>query len=142
MSGYGAYFLKRLAQFALVVFIGINLTFFITHLTPIDPVEQTISALTAFSGTSPEAIEMMRQSLQELYGLKGSLFEQYITFWRRILVADFGPSLSAFPTPVSSLIARALPWTLGPASSSRRWSPGRSAICSEASPATTATTAR
>ena len=113
MSGYGAYFLKRLAQFALVVFIGINLTFFITHLTPIDPVEQTISALTAFSGTSPEAIEMMRQSLQELYGLKGSLFDQYITFWRRILVADFGPSLSAFPTPVSSLIARALPWTLG-----------------------------
>ena len=113
VSGYGAYFLKRLAQFALVVFIGINLTFFITHLTPIDPVEQTISALTAFSATSPQAIEMMRESLQELYGLKGSLFEQYITFWRRILVADFGPSLSAFPTPVSSLIARALPWTLG-----------------------------
>ena len=71
VSGYGAYFLKRLAQFALVVFIGINLTFFITHLTPIDPVEQTISALTAFSATSPEAIEMMRESLQELYGLKG-----------------------------------------------------------------------
>ena len=44
---------------------------------------------------------MMRQSLQELYGLKGTLLEQYITFWRRMLVADFGPSLSAFPTPVS-----------------------------------------
>jgi len=113
VSGYGAYFLKRLAQFVLVVFIGINLTFFITHFTPIDPVEQTISALTAFSASSPQAIEMMRQSLQELYGLKGSLFEQYVTFWRRILVADFGPSLSGFPTPVSSMIARALPWTLG-----------------------------
>ncbi len=34
-------------------------------------------------------------------------------FWRRILVLDFGPSLSAFPTPVAVLIGRALPWTIG-----------------------------
>lgn len=56
---------------------------------------------------------MMRQSLKELYGLEGNLWEQYVTFWSRVLVGDFGPSLSAFPAPVSSLIARALPWTLG-----------------------------
>ena len=30
-----------------------------------------------------------------------------------MLTLDFGPSLSAFPTPVSVLIARALPWTIG-----------------------------
>ena len=56
---------------------------------------------------------MMRQSLRELYGLTGGPLEQYLNFWRRIAVADFGPSLSAFPTPVSALIARALPWTIG-----------------------------
>jgi peptide/nickel transport system permease protein len=28
-------------------------------------------------------------------------------------VLDFGPSLSAFPTPVATLIGRALPWTAG-----------------------------
>ena len=55
----------------------------------------------------------MRQSLRELYGLTGGPYEQYVNFWRRIAVADFGPSLSAFPTPVSTLIARALPWTIG-----------------------------
>ena len=55
----------------------------------------------------------MRKSLQELYGLTGSWSEQYVTFWSRILRGDFGPSLSAFPTPVSALIARALPWTIG-----------------------------
>jgi len=54
----------------------------------------------------------MRQSLKELYGLQGGLWDQYVTFWRRIAVGDFGPSLSAFPTPVSTLIARALPWTV------------------------------
>jgi len=30
-----------------------------------------------------------------------------------LATGDFGPSLSAFPTPVSALIGQALPWTLG-----------------------------
>ena len=113
MSSYGAYVGKRLGQFALVIFIGINIAFFVTHMTPIDPIEHTISAATSFGSTSPEAIEMLRQSLRELYGLEGTLWEQYLSFWRRVLVADFGPSLSAFPAPVSTLIWNALPWTVG-----------------------------
>jgi peptide/nickel transport system permease protein len=113
MRSYAKHFARRFAQFLLVVFIGINLTYVITHMTPIDPVEQSIAAVTSFGNTSPEAIAMMRQSLRELYGLTGSPIEQYINFWRRIAMADFGPSLSTFPTPVSALIARALPWTIG-----------------------------
>ncbi len=113
MSGYAAYLAKRLGQFVLVVFIGINLAYVVTHATPIDPVEQSISVVTSFGNTAPEAIEQMRQSLKELYGLGGSGWEQYVTFWSRVLRADFGPSLSAFPSPVSSLIRRALPWTMG-----------------------------
>jgi peptide/nickel transport system permease protein len=113
MSTYGAYVGKRLAQFLLVIFIGINIAFFVTHLTPIDPIEQSISVATSFGSTSPEAIEMLRQSLRALYGLEGTLWDQYLEFWQRVLVADFGPSLSAFPTPVSFLIWNALPWTIG-----------------------------
>jgi peptide/nickel transport system permease protein len=55
----------------------------------------------------------MREALRELYGVEGSLIDQYVTYWGRILMLDFGPSLSAFPTPVATLIARALPWTIG-----------------------------
>src|SRR5215475_9898929 len=113
MTDYLRYLLKRFGQFALVVFIGVNLAYMITHATPIDPVEQSIAAVTSFGNTSPDAIADMRRSLQELYGLKGGQVEQYITFWRRIVRGDFGPSLSAFPTPVSSLILRAMPWTIG-----------------------------
>src|SRR6185436_444673 len=106
MSGYPAYLIGRLGQFLLVVFIGINIAFIVTHATPIDPVEQTIAAATQYGATSPEAIALMRQSLKELYGLEGDLLEQYVTFWRRVVLGDFGPSLSAFPTPVSTLIWR------------------------------------
>jgi peptide/nickel transport system permease protein len=113
MSGYLAYVGRRLAQFALVVFIGINLTYVITHASPIDPVEQSISVVTSFGNTAPDAIEQMRTSLRELYGLGGTPVEQYLVFWKRILRADFGPSMSAFPTPVATLVGRALPWTVG-----------------------------
>jgi peptide/nickel transport system permease protein len=113
MQGYAKYCGQRLLQFLLVVFIGINLTYVISHATPIDPVEQSIAVVTSYGQTSPEAIDMMRRSLRELYGLTGGPIEQYLNFWRRIAVADFGPSLSNFPTPVSTLIARALPWTIG-----------------------------
>jgi len=113
MRGYSIYLLGRLGQFALVVFIGINIAFIVTHATPIDPVEQSIAATTQFGTTNPEAIALMRQSLRELYGLQGSLWDQYLVFWKRMATGDFGPSLSAFPTPVRDLIWRALPWTVG-----------------------------
>ncbi len=113
MRAFLRYAVGRFGQFVLVVFVGINLAFFITHATPIDPVAQAIAAATRFSQSDPQAVEMTRQALRDLYGLNGSLWQQYVTFWGRVAVADFGPSLSAFPTPVSTLIWRALPWTFG-----------------------------
>ena len=113
MRVYARYFFGRFLQFLLVVFIGVNLAYVITHATPIDPIEHTVSVATAFGHTAPEAVAAMRESLRELYGLTGTPLEQYVNFWRRVLVADFGPSLSAFPTPVSTLIGRATPWTVG-----------------------------
>ena len=113
MNGYLAYVGRRLGQFLLVVFIGINVAYVITHASPIDPVEQWISAVTSYGNTAPAAIDEMRTSLRELYGLSGTAFEQYVLFWNRIMRADFGPSMSAFPTPVATLVGRALPWTLG-----------------------------
>ncbi|WP_409190931.1 ABC transporter permease [Bradyrhizobium sp. RDM4] len=113
MSGYAAYVGRRFGQFLLVVFIGINVAYVITHASPIDPVEQSISAVSSYGNTAPGAIEQMRNSLRDLYGLSGTPSEQYVLFWKRILRADFGPSMSAFPTPVATLIGRALPWTVG-----------------------------
>jgi peptide/nickel transport system permease protein len=72
-----------------------------------------IAGMTAMGQSDPESVAMMREALRELYGTGGPLMEQYFTYWRRISSLDFGPSLSAFPTPVSVLIGRALPWTVG-----------------------------
>lgn len=113
MDGFYKYLTRRLMQFVLVVVLGITLAFLVTNLSPVDPVEQSLSLMTSFGATDPRSVDLMRQALTELYGLEGSLFDQYINFWRRILTGDFGPSLSSFPTPVMQLIGTALPWTFG-----------------------------
>ncbi len=108
------YLLPRFAQWAMVIFIGVTVTFIIPHLSPNDPVEKQVADLMASGGhISPAAVIEMRAALTEMYGLQGSPWEQYIAFWGRLFRADLGPSLSTFPTPVTTLIARAMPWTLG-----------------------------
>ena len=139
MPSYSRICCAGFGQFVLVVFIGVNIAFFVTHATPIDPVEQTISATTSFGSTSPEAIALMRQSLRDLYGLQGGLWHQYLAFWQRVGSADFGPSLSAFPTPVSVLILPCPALDRGAADHRHTDRPGRSAICWAGWPAITAT---
>ena len=97
-----------------MVFIGINLAYVITHASPIDPVEQSISAVTSFGNTAPGCDRAdAHLAARALRARRHAWSSSIVTFWSRVLRADFGPSLSAFPTPVSTLIGRALPWTVG-----------------------------
>jgi peptide/nickel transport system permease protein len=113
MNVFLGYAARRFVQLVFVIVTGITLAFLIAHFSPVDPVEQSLSLMTGFSASDPRAIEMLRQSLSDLYGIKGSLLDQYLIFWRRVLTGDFGPSLSAFPTPVMTIILRTMPWTFG-----------------------------
>jgi len=108
------YLLPRIVQFLVVVFVGITIVFFVPRLTPVDPVQQVISQITSQGAfMDPAAVDALRQSLTELYGLEGGMFQQYFAFWGRLIKGDFGPSLFQFPTPVMDLIMISLPWTAG-----------------------------
>lgn len=112
---FASYVLGRLVVYVLVVAIGMTILFFVPRFAPTDPIE-TMLAKVASQGAymAPEQVEALRASLTDMFGLSGSLLEQYGVFLRRIfLQADFGPSLSMYPTPVIELIGRALPWTFG-----------------------------
>lgn len=105
----------RTITFLMVVWIGVTTVFFIPHLLPTNPVDAMMGRITSQGGfMTPQAIKAMRASLTDLFGIQGSLGDQYLHFLDRVLIThDFGPSLSMYPTPVSALIGRALPWTLG-----------------------------
>ncbi len=108
------YLIPRLIQYVLVIFLGITAVFLIPRLTPSDPVARTIAQLRSMgSYLDPATVEAFIADLTEMYGLEGSMFDQYIAFWQRLFHGDFGVSFFQFPTPVSELISKSLPWTLG-----------------------------
>ncbi len=107
------YVIPRLLQWLLVIFIGVTLTFLIPRLSPVNPIDNALGRLTAFQSLSPEGTLALRQSLEDLYGLQGSMLDQYLSFWGRVLRGDLGPSFSAFPVPVTTMIGNAVWWTVG-----------------------------
>lgn len=109
------FLLPRLVTYVLVVWISITIVFFVPRFVPGNPVEAVLGRLMSQGTTmDPKLVQSMRETLTQLFGLEGTLWEQYSSFLRRVFMTfDFGPSLSNYPTPVSALIGRALPWTLG-----------------------------
>jgi peptide/nickel transport system permease protein len=65
------------------------------------------------STLEPDTIQDMIDDLTEMYGLEGSMLEQYGNFWKRLFRGDFGVSFFQYPTKVNDLIGNALPWTMG-----------------------------
>ena len=114
MNFIKGYLIPRLIQYFLVIFLGITAVFLIPRLSPSDPVKRTIAQLNSMgSYLDPGTMDEFINDLTEMYGLEGSMFDQYIAFWKRLFHGDFGLSFFQFPTPVNELIAQALPWTLG-----------------------------
>lgn len=109
------FLVSRLITYVLVIWIGVTIVFFIPRFLPSDPVEAVLGRImTQGAYMEPEQVEAMRATLNEAFGLEGTLLEQYVGFFKRVFISgDFGPSLSMFPTPVNDLIGRALPWTFG-----------------------------
>ncbi|MFD1252622.1 MULTISPECIES: ABC transporter permease [Devosia] len=113
MRSYLLFAGKRLLQLFAVIFFGVSGMFFITYLSPIDPVEQVLGRLSSRSNLSPESIASTREALQAMFGTDQPVFQQYLSYWTRIVRGDLGASLMAFPTPAMELVMRSLPWTMG-----------------------------
>ncbi|KZM49777.1 ABC transporter permease [Labrenzia sp. OB1] len=114
--GVVTFIAKRIALYFAVLFIGLSITFALPRFMPVNPIDGYIGELQsrASATIAPEGLAELRKSLEELYGLQGSVFEQYLAYMKRVVIDfDFGPSYTYFPHPVSSMLAEALPWTMG-----------------------------
>jgi peptide/nickel transport system permease protein len=109
-----SYLIPRFIQYILVIFFGVTAVFIIPRLLPNDPVLRTISELRSRGASlEPGAMDKIIADLTEMYGLGGSWLDQYGAFWVRLARGDLGVSFFQFPTPVTTLIGTALPWTTG-----------------------------
>ncbi len=107
------YILPRVVQWVFVIFVGVSVTFMIPRLSPVNPVDNMLGRLTSFQTMDPEATIAMRETLLDFYGLDGSLLNQYLNFWSRLVQGDLGPSFQSFPTPVTQIIGAGIWWTIG-----------------------------
>ena len=109
------YFCRRLLTALAVIVIGMTAVFFITRFSPTDPVVVMLNKMTANNTTamSAESMQALYDKLALQFGLTGTLAEQYVSFIKSALTFDFGTSIMYYPTPVSTIVGRYLPYTLG-----------------------------
>ena len=107
-----SYLINRLVTLFLTVFIAATLIWIIPRLSPVDPADIMLGRMAAGAGSVANSEEILAQ-LRANFGLDDPLILQYLKYLWNTLTFNFGLSTASFPTPVSELVARALPWTLG-----------------------------
>lgn len=107
-----SYLLNRVVTLLLTVWIAATLIWIIPRLSPVDPADIMLGRMAAGAGAVENADRILEQ-LKENFGLNDPLVVQYFKYIGNVVTFDFGLSTATFPTQVSALIARALPWTVG-----------------------------
>jgi peptide/nickel transport system permease protein len=108
-----AYLLKRLGSFVATIGIAATVMFIITRLTPNDPIQALLGRMAATGSNIQGGAELVAM-YRERFGLDAPLWGQYLSYMGNLFLrGDFGYSIAYFPAPVLSVIAGAIPWTLG-----------------------------
>ncbi len=107
-----SYLINRVVTLLLTIWIAATLIWIIPRLSPVDPADIMLGRMAAGAGSVANADAILAQ-LRASFGLDDPLWLQYLKYLKNVLIFDFGLSTATFPTAVSSLIAKALPWTLG-----------------------------
>ncbi len=101
------YLLRRIGFYLVAFWVAITVNFLIPHLAPGDPAS---ALLARFQGRiQPQALA----ALDVQFGISHApLWVQYGQYLEQLFHGNLGTSFTYFPTPVSTVIAQEIPWTL------------------------------
>jgi peptide/nickel transport system permease protein len=102
------FILRRLAFYLVAAWVAITANFFIPRAMPGSAVD---AILAKFPNLQPPARKALEATLGT--GNQGSVWSQYLSYLNHLLHLDFGTSLSNYPTPVTTIVANGVYWTLG-----------------------------
>ena len=103
------YLVRRIGFLLVALWAAITLNFFIPRLMPGNP---AIAMMAKFKGhLNPASLH----AIEVAFGIHTheNIFLAYVQYVGNTLQGNFGTSLSNFPNSVTSVISKALPWTLG-----------------------------
>ncbi len=106
------YLLRRLLVFFLTLFVAATLIFIIPRLAPGDPIAAMVARLTYQAGLVENSSAII-EGWKERFGLNDPVYVQYFRYMGNLLQFDMGYAMARFPSTVSELVGRALPWTIG-----------------------------
>lgn len=102
--------IRKILFYVVALWAAITLNFLIPRLMPGNPVDIMIAKMSQRGPVAPET----RRSLELLFGQNSNdpMIKQYVDYIGSLLRGDLGISVTFFPTPVSTVVAQALPWTV------------------------------
>jgi peptide/nickel transport system permease protein len=106
------YLVKRLGLFVLIIWLASTVNFFLPRLGGQDPVRAQLGAQAAMGGNSQVGAREMIAEYDKRFGLDRPLIEQYLTYLNDTAHLEFNFSMAAYPTKVTEMIGRGLPWTI------------------------------
>ena len=111
MKGYRAYFLKKLAWFALTFVCAFILNFSLPRLMPGDPVAGIVAHL-AQGMNDTSGVQKIYQQYVDLFGTNQPMYQQFFIYMRNVLRGDFGYSFSQYPRTVADTLNASIWWTI------------------------------
>jgi len=107
------YIVRRFGVFLVIVWLAATLNFFLPKLSGDDPVRTKLLEQASLGGYTQAGIEDMVKVYQKHFGLDQPLWKQYLTYVSNVAHGDLNYSIANYPRTVVSMIAEALPWTIG-----------------------------
>ena len=104
------WFLRRLAFYVFAIWVALTINFLLPRLMPGSPLAGLLQHLTPSQLSANPGILQTYQAL--LGGGHHSIWHDYVTYLHRVASFDFGISTSNYPTPVSEVIGRTLPYSI------------------------------
>jgi peptide/nickel transport system permease protein len=104
------FFVRRIAFYVFAVWVALTLNFLLPRLMPGDPLGGVLQRLSPAQIQANPGIIQTYKAL--LGGGKGSLGHDYVVYLGRIAHLNFGVSTSNYPSHVSDVIGRVLPYSI------------------------------
>jgi peptide/nickel transport system permease protein len=104
------YFGRKLIIYALTFFIAVTIDWMIPRFMPGDPLLNVMARIGA--SINPDAARAMYAYFQHVFGLDLPVWRQYLNFWDSLLHGNLGISIYLFPTPVTTVLKRAVPYDI------------------------------
>ena len=101
---------RRVGIYLLAIWAALTVNFFLPRIAPGNPAEVVYNRLSQRGPVSPATLK----ALEIQFGVNTTdpLWAQYLAYLNNLLHGNLGISTNYYPTPVTSIIAQDIPWTL------------------------------